>query len=139
MSITTQLIKDEGKNVIAGRHIVYTCPALKLTVGYGRNLEDRGLSEAEAMYLLSNDIEDCREEVARTFPFFQHLTPARQDVLTMMCFNLGLNRLLGFKKMIRAIDDKDYREASVQMLDSDWAKQVGDRAIRLAKTMKEDI
>ena len=63
------------------------------------------------------------------------ISEARQGVLIEMCFNMGIYNLLKFEKMIRALRLEDYKSASLQMLDSKWAKQVGQRAHRLAVIM----
>jgi lysozyme len=38
--------------------------------------------------------------------------------------------------MIQALDEGDYKEASIQMMDSRWASQVGARAERLRDMME---
>ena len=48
-----------------------------------------------------------------------------------MCFNMGAPRLSGFKKFIAGVNSGDWNTAAVEMMDSRWARQVGDRAIRL--------
>jgi len=53
----------------------YHCTAGKLTIGYGRNLEDRGITEAEAEYLLENDVSEIYEDLAEIYDFFTHLSP----------------------------------------------------------------
>ena len=55
-----------------------------------------------------------------------------------MYVNLGPSGLLGFKKMHKALANKDYITASAEMLDSRWATQVGNRAIELSKIIKEE-
>lgn len=107
------------------------------TVGVGRNLRDRGLSDDEIDYLLGNDITAVEQDLDRNLPWWRNLSEVRQRVLANMCFNLGINRLLGFKKMLGAVCGGDYHEAAAQMLNSTWATQVGNRAIRLATMMKE--
>ena len=54
-----------------------------------------------------------------------------QEVLVNMMFNMGRGRLGGFKKFIGAINESDWEKASIEMMDSRWATQVGNRAIRL--------
>jgi lysozyme len=108
----------------------------KLTIGVGRNLDDRGISEEEAMYLLRNDIEIHARELADRFPVVRDLSGARYYVLVNMCFNIGIHRLAGFQRMWAAIDRHDYASASLEMLDSKWAKQVGKRAEELAEIMR---
>lgn len=107
----------------------------KLTIGIGRNLDDKGISIEEAQLLLQNDIIEARYEAHR-FPWFLHLNEVRQHVILNMLFNMGTTRLLGFKKMIDAIKNEDYAEAKIQMLDSKWATQVGPRATELADMME---
>lgn len=116
----------------------YKCTSNKLTIGVGRNLDDNGISKDEAMYMLNNDIHRCIKELESALPFFHNLPTARQDVLISMVFNMGLTRLLGFKKMLKALEDRDYKEASKQMLDSKWKKQVGNRATELAYIMEHN-
>ena len=53
-----------------------------------------------------------------------------------MCFNLGITRLLKFKKFLGALESKDYKTASEEMMDSRWATQVGPRAVRLRDRVK---
>lgn len=60
----------------------------------------------------------------------------RQEVLLEMIFNMGLPRLLGFKKMLAAVEAGDFETAAKEMLNSLWAKQVGKRADRLAELMR---
>ena len=101
----------------------------------GRNLDDVGISENEALILLANDIKRCEQE-AMQFPWFKYLTEVRQDVILSMLFNLGLKRFNGFKKFKSAILKGEYKAAATEMLDSKWAGQVKDRAKVLAKMME---
>jgi lysozyme len=102
----------------------------------GRNLDDRGITEDEARYLLKNDIAIVEEELLRAKPSVADLDAVRQRVLVDMGFNLGLPILLKFQNMWAAIEDEDWIDAAEQMLDSRWAKQVGRRAARLAEAMR---
>src|SRR5690554_394255 len=109
----------------------------KLTIGYGRNLDDVGISQEEALSMMRNDIVVSRRELSQ-YGWFKRLDENRQGVLINMHFNLGLPRLLTFRKMIAALEKGDYNEASEQMLDSRWAVQVGNRAVELAREMRAD-
>lgn len=108
-----------------------------LTIGIGRNLNDRGLSTGEAMYLLDEDILYFTSKLNLYLKFFKDLNEARQIALIDMCFNLGVQGLLGFKEMMIALECEDYDRASQEMLDSKWANQVGERAICLADIMRK--
>lgn len=116
---------------------LYKCSAGKNTIGVGRNVDDRGITEDESDYLLSNDIDLCVKELESAFSWFSSLSDARQRVLVNMCFNLGLSRLMGFKKFLAAVEAEEWETASVEMLDSKWAKQVGLRSTRLRDLLLE--
>ena len=112
----------------------YKCTAGKLTIGYGRNIEDVGISKEEAELLLQSDIVNCVGLLASNNLLYG--ASDRDDVLVNMCFNLGINRLLKFKKMIAAYKAGDYELAAKEMLDSKWARQVPNRAKELAEQMR---
>lgn len=132
LEIVKLIKQDEGFS-----HFVYKCPAGKLTIGYGRNLEDNGISKLEGEMMLINDISQAEKALPTIFDNYEFLTPSRKMVLISMHYNLGLNGLKKFKKMIKAIEDDNFLKASHEMLDSDWADQIGDRSIRLATIMKD--
>ncbi len=113
----------------------YECTAGKLSIGYGRNLDDNGISEVEANALLDNDLDSVCVRL-ESQDFWPSLCAARQAVLIDMCFNLGWPRLSGFRKMLGYVRLADYQAASREMLDSKWARQVGRRAEKLAKIMR---
>lgn len=118
----------------------YRCTAGKLTIGYGRNLEDIGISQAEANYMFQQDfaramqdaITICKENGIN----YEDLIEQRFYVLTDMVFNLGINGTRKFKKLLYALKKGLYDDAAKEMLDSQWAKQVGNRAVKLAALMK---
>ena len=129
-SLEDQLIDHEGLELKP-----YHCTADKLTIGVGRNIQDRGITEDEARYLLKNDIKIVEDELLTRQPVVAGLDSVRQRVLVDMGFNLGLPILMKFQNMWSAIKDEDYHEAARQMMDSRWASQVGRRAERLAQAM----
>ena len=108
----------------------------KLTIGVGRNLDDEGITRAEALMLLDNDIATVRRDVTRAFPWFPGLDPVRKDVVLTMVFNLGLPGFRRFEKTIAAIRAGDWENAAREMLRSRWASQVGKRATELAAMME---
>ena len=113
----------------------YQCTADKLTIGVGRNLEDVGLSDEEVEFLLDNDIKRCIVELKMAFMFYDGLPEIVKMVLIDMCFNLGISRLRGFTKTMNHVEKGEYGKAAVEMLNSKWAKQVGNRANTLSKMM----
>lgn len=106
------------------------------TIGVGRNLEDRGLSADEVDYLLGNDLDICVDELNKSFKWYAGLDDIRKRVLVDMAFNLGMPRLKGFVKMLEEIKKENWSEAAIEMLESRWADQVGNRASRLSEMME---
>ena len=117
---------------------LYTCTAGKSTIGFGRNLDNIGITEDEAEYLLMGDVKRSEEDVLKVFDadLLYSISCNRYSVLVNMMFNLGLTRFSGFKNMIQAIKDGDFTAAAHEMLDSKWAKQVKQRAYELANMME---
>ena len=114
----------------------YRCTAGHLTIGIGRNLDDRGITEDEARFLCQNDIDIVEQELVGKFPFVVGLSEVRIRVLLDMAFNLGIPRLSAFSNMWGALEEGDFKQAAVEMLDSRWARQVGRRAAKLSQMME---
>ena len=114
----------------------YRCTAGHLTIGIGRNLDDRGITEDEARFLCQNDVDIVEQELTRKFPFIVGFGDVRTRVLLDMAFNLGVPRLSAFSNMWGALEEGDYKQAAVEMLDSRWARQVGRRATNLSQMME---
>lgn len=112
----------------------YRCSAGKLTIGYGLNL-DGGITEKEATALLVMRVNDIEKQFADV-PWYAKLSPARKSVIINMAYNLGIGGLFGFRLMLDAISSGDYQRAAAEMLDSKWARQVGNRARELAQAME---
>jgi len=115
----------------------YTDTVGKLTIGVGRNLDDNGISEMEALLMLKNDIDNATKDLESIFgsEFFNELPEDVIIALTDMMFNLGKTRFLGFKNMIQAIKNKDFERASREAVDSKWCKQVGLRCAKVANKL----
>ncbi|KKL99297.1 hypothetical protein LCGC14_1815790 [marine sediment metagenome] len=105
-----------------------------ITIGWGRNLDGKGLSLKECQLLFDNDLQDVFRDCA-TLPFWDHIDGVRQMVVMDMVFNLGLTRFLKFKNLNRALTIQDYVRAAHEMLDSKWYRQVGRRAEKLRQIM----
>jgi lysozyme len=125
-------MRDEGF-----RSQAYKCTANRLTIGYGRNIEDVGITEEEAEHLLYNDVARVEHQLDKTYPWWVKCPGSVRRALVNMTFNLGIHRLGEFKKMLACLQAGDYRGASVAALDSKWATQVGDRAVRVAELIAE--
>ncbi len=106
-----------------------------LTIGYGCNLEE-GITSAEGEMLLANRFQASLGDLRKAYPLLTNLDDVRFGVLGMMVYNLGIHRFAKFKKVIAACYAKDFETAAAEMLDSEWAKQVGARADRLSEMMR---
>lgn len=105
-----------------------------LTIGYGRNLEDRGITAMEALMLLQQDYTEICYRLYG-LPWFNKLNEPRQAAVMDMAFNLGFTGLLKFQRFLKALTDGDYSRAAAEMLNSGWAHQVGLRAVEDAQIM----
>ena len=136
LAVKEQLVKDlkrdEGVKLFP-----YHCTGGKLTIGIGRNLEDRGITVEEAEVLLGNDIDICIGDLVENLPWFTKLSNGRRRALVNMRFNLGMAGLLKFKKMLTALELGAYYAAAAEALDSKWASQVGERAQRIAELIRK--
>ena len=117
----------------------YECSEGKVTIGCGRNIDQRGglgLSDDEIQYLLENDIERVIKELAEEYGWFNSLDDVRKDAMINLSFNLGKTRLKGFKRALSAMERGDYKDAATEFLDSKWAKQVGGRALEVTDLIR---
>lgn len=112
----------------------YFCTAGVLTIGYGHNLE-KGINKATADFIFQEDVKEVVEPLTK-LSWFNKLSQVRQEVIINMTFNLGLPRLLLFKKFIKALEEENFDLASKEMLNSKWASQVGFRSQHLSIIMK---
>ena len=131
MTLKDQLIRDEGF-----RSRVYFDSVGVATIGYGRNLRDKGVCLCEAETMLTHDILDAVSDLKREIPWTDELDEARRGALVNMVFNMGIGGLKGFVHFLAFLKLHRYELAAEEMLESKWAKQVGTRAIRLSTQIR---
>lgn len=129
-SAKTMLIRDEDL-----REKPYLDTLGNITIGVGYNLTARGIPLKYLLQWCDEDIEYYHHQLDSDLSYFKRLTEARKLVLINMAYNMGMKNLLLFKKMFAALKNEKYLIASEEMLNSKWAKQVGQRAQRLAVMM----
>jgi lysozyme len=132
VKLIDELSLDEGLRLKP-----YLCTAGKLTIGIGRNLDDIGITRAEAITLCHNDIDRCIAELDAALPWWRKMSEPRQRAIVNMCFNLGITRLRTFARTLRALEDRRYDDAAKFALESKWARQVGQRAHRIAELIRK--
>ena len=137
-----QLEFEEGRRLKA-----YICPAGYKTIGVGHNLEANPrlldnyipdeIDDEFCDRLLDSDINLITTGLNnRWFGFKKILTGARRDAVINMAFQLGVSGFLGFKKMIKALDERNWNKAYEEALNSDWAKQTPERAKRVTSQLR---
>jgi lysozyme len=129
-----QLIRHEGT-----RHFPYPDPLKPeiITIGIGRNLSGKGLTDDEIWYLFQNDIDECYDDLKDIFNSMWSCLPEhRQRVLLDMRFNLGHSGFLKFRNLIAAVKEGRHDEVPRHMMDSVWFGQVGTRGIYLVALWK---
>ena len=140
--IVPQLERHEGVKLSS-----YLCPAGRVTIGVGHNLEARPvpgipcevghtITADQARRLLIRDLVDCDRALNDALPWVSSLDDARYGVLLNMAFNLGVHGLRGFRRMLAAVRGGRYDDAAAEMINSVWARQVKGRARELAQQMR---
>lgn len=129
-ALKLQVMRHEGK-----RLKLYSDSLGVPTLGYGRNVRDKGITDDEAQFLLENDLAECIAD-CETFPWFARLNPIRQRVIVDLRFNLGGNGLRRFQRTLQCVADGDYSGAADNLLRSKWAGQVKTRATTLAEMLR---
>ena|SRR3990167_9070010 len=141
-ALASELARDEGR-----RNTMYPDSVGIPTVGIGRNM-NRPVSDAIIDAMLAEDIDLAEQILDKIEPRWRIISrKPRQRALLNMAFNLGETRLRAFRQMWRAIgnaliageDETWWGEAAREALDSQWAKQVGARATRIAKTLETGV
>ena len=146
MSLRDDLKRDEGV-----RCEPYKCPAGRWTVGCGHNMDaiplpddmalrlmhTGSITDEDVTNLLDADIKRSLRDCRALYEGFEDFSVARQDALANFVFNLGMGKAEQFVMTNAAIEREDWDEAARCILDSKWAGQVGERAQRIAKALKE--
>ena len=118
------------------RPTVYQCTEGYDTIGYGFAIKDLVLGEDICEIILERKIAELKLRIQQKLPFYDDMPEKAQDVIVEMCYQMGINCFSKFKKTIDHLMRKDYKAASVEMLDSRWAKQTPNRAKKLSNQMK---
>lgn len=131
-----QRLKEILKIEEGFRQFPYEDTQKKLTIGYGFNLTDVGLSREESDYILNLRMAKVEDQLCREYQPYLQLDLVRQCVLIDMAYNLGMAGLLQFHDLITALNVKNYAAAAQAMRNSLWYKEVGHRGEYLASLME---
>ena len=114
----------------------YKCTAGKLTIGIGRNLEDVGISMEEANMLLRHDIQEATRQLLHAFPWMDDFNDARISAMINFTFNVGIGTVKKFENTLSYMQSGEWNKAADEMMDSRWARQVGNRAIEVTEQIR---
>ena len=122
--VVDMLKRHEGLKIFP-----YHCSKNKLTLGIGRNLEDKGISKDEAYYLLNNDIKQVQEQLTKNWGLWRTLPEKARLVWIDMCFQMGITGFMSFKETRKLMELGKWLEASEEVLRSRYAIQTPNRAL----------
>jgi lysozyme len=107
------------------------------TIGYGFAIKDLELDRDICDIILKRKLKALEDRVNLKFSWYKYMPQEIKDVVMEMCYQLGVTGVSKFKKTLAYLQDKRWEEASVEMLDSLWAKQTPNRAKELSNRVKE--
>ncbi len=115
----------------------YQCTQGYTSLGIGRNLQSRGITKDEALYMLKTDIEIITNELNANFPWWKDMSENRRLALADLAFNLGMPKLKAFKRCLAYMEEGKYAESAMELLDSNYARQLPARSQRNADLIRE--
>lgn len=149
-NLRKQLIRHEGINLTS-----YRCPAGYITVGIGHNLEANPvpgipckiwhtITDDQANRLFEADVAMFAAQIDKRWPWARDMGETRYSVLINMAFNMGVDRLAGFKDALAAMRRGDYDTAAVEILDSEnYGRSpypgVRKRALEMSEQMRTGV
>ena len=131
MSLLNQIKKHEGF-----RPTVYQCTEGYDTIGYGFAIKDLELTKDIAEKILIQKVAKLESNISKKFEWYHTAPQEAKEVVINMCYQLGLSGFSKFKKTIYLLETEQYEDASIEMLDSLWAKQTPIRAKELSEIVR---
>ncbi len=128
-----QDIVEDIKKHEGFRPKVYECTEGYDTIGYGFAIKDLTMDEDVATLILMKKLHALLQRITVAFPWFKDIDETAKKVVINMCYQLGIRGFSKFKKTIYYLETEQYEEASIEMLNSLWAKQTPNRAKELSE------
>mgnify|MGYP003132616128 FL=1 len=129
MALIDDIKKHEGFSSVP-----YRCTADKLTIGYGKRIKYLQVTEEQATEWLEEDLENLKYTLSAKYDWFLPAPQEVRDIVMNVSYQLGVSGFSKFRKTIKYIANKNYKMASVEMLDSKWAR---DDTPRRAKELSD--
>lgn len=139
------LFRHEGN-----RPDLYVCPTGHKSIGVGHNCEAHPLPPDIQEYLDANgfilqshictlfrqDVVMAQDSCRHLYPCFDEFSENRRNALTDFLFNVGEGTAKGFRRTNRAINDGRWEDAATYILQSKYARQVGERAQEISELLR---
>jgi lysozyme len=119
------------------RDKVYKCTESYDTIGYGFAIKDLVMDEDIAEIILRRKLDKLIDKANNKFNFLKKMPHQIQDVIYEMCYQMGISGVSKFKKTLLYLENREFKMASKEMLDSRWARQTPNRANKLSNIVKE--
>lgn len=129
----THLYDDLSPNKIVN------APKGKYTIGIGHNIESNGLSNDVINLIFEEDVKIAIASCEHIFSNWKEIDHDRQAIFANMAFNMGIRRLSGFKRMIKAAHKYDWQAVSAEMLDSKWTRELDRLGNKRARELAHDM
>ena len=107
------------------------------TIGYGFAIKDLELDADVCDIILERKLKNLNDRIKIKFDWYKYMPPEIKDIVTEMCYQLGVTGFSKFRKTIAYLQNKEWKNASVEMLDSRWAKQTPNRAKEMSNKVKK--
>ena len=109
------------------------------TVGYGHNLETTPISKGAAIHIFLDDVVNAEQDLAVRLEFWDTLPPNIRDILVNLAFNMGVEKLMKFKKTLYFLANKQWENAADELMDSDAARDLPGRYKELSDKIREEV
>ena len=117
---------------------MYKCTAGYDTIGYGKRIKYLQVTEEQATEWLEEDLENLKYTLSTRYSWFLSAPQEVKDIVMNVSYQLGVSGFSKFRKTIKYIANKDYQMASVEMLDSKWARDdTPERALELTNKLRK--
>ena len=107
------------------------------TIGYGFAIKDLELDVDICDIILERKLKNLNDRIKIKFDWYKYMPPEIQNIVTEMCYQLGVTGFSKFRKTISYLQNKEFKNASIEMLDSRWAKQTPNRAKALSERVSK--
>ena len=107
------------------------------TIGYGFAIKDLELDADICDIILERKLKDLEHRIKLKFDWYKYMPQEIKDIVIEMCYQLGVTGFSKFKKTIAYLQNKEWKNASIEMLDSRWAKQTPNRAKEMSNRVKK--